>query len=87
MRFAKAFKPRWMVIENVVSMRRWKRYAEFKEALKTLGYKLREQVLNAADFGVAQSRRRLFLTADLKQEPLKIIPRKGTSKRWRTSWI
>ena len=29
-RFAKAFKPRWVVVENVVSMRRWSRFAEFK---------------------------------------------------------
>jgi DNA (cytosine-5)-methyltransferase 1 len=75
-RFAKAFKPRWIVIENVVNMRKWTRYAEFKSALEKMGYKLQEQVLNSAHFGVAQSRRRLFLTADLKQEPLKIIPRK-----------
>jgi DNA (cytosine-5)-methyltransferase 1 len=73
-RFAKAFKPRWIVIENVVNMRKWTRYAEFKTALETLGYKLQEQVLNSAHFGVAQSRRRLFLTADLKQQPPKIIP-------------
>jgi DNA (cytosine-5)-methyltransferase 1 len=75
-RFAKAFKPRWVVIENVVNMRKWTRYVEFKSALEKLGYKLQEQVLNSAHFGVAQSRRRLFLTADLKQEPPKIIPRK-----------
>jgi DNA (cytosine-5)-methyltransferase 1 len=80
-RFAKAFKPRWLVIENVVSMRRWKRYVEFKQALEALGYNLRGQVLNAADFGVAQSRRRLFLTADLKQEPPKITPRKRTANK------
>jgi DNA (cytosine-5)-methyltransferase 1 len=73
-RFAKAFKPRWIVIENVVNMRKWTRYAEFKAALEALGYKLQEQVLNSAHFGVAQSRRRLFLTADLKQEPPKIVP-------------
>jgi DNA (cytosine-5)-methyltransferase 1 len=73
-RFAKAFKPRWVVIENVVNMRKWTRYAEFKTALETLGYKLQEQVLNSAHFGVAQSRRRLFLTADLKQQPPKITP-------------
>jgi DNA (cytosine-5)-methyltransferase 1 len=73
-RFAKAFKPRWIVIENVVNMRKWTRYAEFKTALEKLGYKLQEQVLNSAHFGVAQSRRRLFLTADLKQQPPKIIP-------------
>jgi DNA (cytosine-5)-methyltransferase 1 len=80
-RFAAAFKPRWLVIENVVSMRRWKRYAEFKQALQALGYKLREQVLNASNFGVAQSRRRLFLTADLNHEPPKINPRKRTFKK------
>ena len=77
-RFAKAFKPRWIVIENVVNMRKWTRYAEFKSALEKLGYKLQEQILNSAHFGVAQSRRRLFLTADLKQEPLKIVSRKRT---------
>jgi DNA (cytosine-5)-methyltransferase 1 len=77
-RFAKAFKPRWIVIENVVNMRKWTRYAEFKSVLEKLGYKLQEQILNSAHFGVAQSRRRLFLTADLKQEPPKIIPRKRT---------
>ena len=73
-RFAKAFKPRWIVIENVVNMRKWTRFAEFKTALQTLGYNLQEQVLNSAHFGVAQSRRRLFLTADLKQQPPKITP-------------
>lgn len=74
-RFAKAFKCRWLVIENVVGMRRWSRYAEFKKALTELGYKLREQVLNAAAFGVAQSRRRLFLMADRDHDPEKVKPR------------
>jgi len=80
-RFAKAFKPRWIVIENVVNMRKWTRYTEFKTELETLGYKLREQVLNAAHFGVAQSRRRLFLTADLNEEPPKITPHKRPLKK------
>jgi DNA (cytosine-5)-methyltransferase 1 len=75
-RFAKVFKPRWIVIENVVSMRNWTRYPKFKKKLKKLGYHIREQILNSAHFGVAQSRRRLFLTADLKQEPPKIVSRK-----------
>jgi len=75
-RFAKAFKCRWLAIENVAGMRRWTRYAEFKNALTDLGYKLREQVLNAAAFGVAQSRRRLFLVADRKREPEKVKARK-----------
>jgi len=68
-RFAEAFKPRWIVVENVVSMRRWSRYAEFKQALEALGYHLREQVLNSAHFGVPQSRRRLFLVCDRQRQP------------------
>lgn len=80
-RFARAFNPRWLVIENVVNMRKWTRYAEFKTALEDLGYKLQEQVLNAAHFGVAQSRRRLFLLADLEQTPPKVTPRKTEPKK------
>lgn len=69
-RYAKAFKPRWVVIENVVSMKRWTRYAEFKRALKALDLKITEQTLNAAQFGVGQSRRRLFLLCDRRRQPL-----------------
>lgn len=80
-RFAKAFKPRWIVIENVVNMRKWSRYAEFKGELTALGYRMREEILNSAKFGVPQSRRRLFLMADLEAEPLKITPRKRPLKK------
>lgn len=75
-RFAKAFKCRWLIVENVVGMKRWSRYAEFKKALTKLGYKFCEQTLDAAAFGVAQSRRRLFLVADRNQKPEKVKPRK-----------
>ena len=68
-RFARELKPRWIVIENVVSMRRWSRYKEFKEELKALGYHLREEVLDSSDFGVPQSRRRLFLLCDNQRLP------------------
>jgi DNA (cytosine-5)-methyltransferase 1 len=78
-RFAKAFKPRWVVVENVVSMRRWSRYKEFKAQLVSLGYNLKEQVLNAAEFGVPQSRRRLFLLCDKKRTPEAILKPKRTA--------
>lgn len=68
-RFARAFKPRWIVIENVVSMRKWSRYGEFKRKLEKQDYHVREQVLNAMHFGVPQSRRRLFLLCDRKRMP------------------
>ncbi|MFN0303574.1 MAG: DNA cytosine methyltransferase [Burkholderiales bacterium] len=80
-RFAKAFKPRWIAIENVVNMRNWTRYAEFKTALKKLGYHLQEQVLNSAHFGVPQTRRRLFLVADNRRMPLNVTPRKTEPKK------
>lgn len=79
-RFAKAFQPRWLVVENVVNMRKWTRYAEFKAALEDLGYHLNEQVLNSALFGVAQSRRRLFILADKQQMPAKIVPPRAKPK-------
>lgn len=66
--YARAFKSRWLVIENVVQMRNWSRYAELLEALRC-DYKVVPQVLDASDFGVPQSRRRLFLLCDRKREP------------------
>ena len=50
-------------------MRPWSRYGELKDALRQLGYKLEEHLLNASDFGVPQSRRRLFLIGDREREP------------------
>ena len=64
LRFAEALNPRWIILENVVHMRPWPRYLELKSELRRLGYDLHESVLDSADFGVPQRRRRLFLVAD-----------------------
>ena len=69
LRFAKDLKPRWVVVENVVHMRSWVGYSPLIKGLKRLGYHVRPQVLDASDFGVPQSRRRLFLLCDLNREP------------------
>lgn len=74
-RFARSFKPRWIVAENVVHMRSWRRFSDWVRAIEELGYHVRIQVLNAADFGVAQTRRRLFLTADSESMPPIVQPR------------
>jgi len=79
-RFAKAFKPCWVVVENVVSMQKWSRYAGLMKDMENLGYHSLPQKLNAADFGVPQARRRLFLLFDLKKKPGEIKPR-GRRKR------
>jgi DNA (cytosine-5)-methyltransferase 1 len=68
-RFAEAFKPRWIVIENVVHMAAWSRYEEFLDRLRRLDYEIRPQPLNAANFGVPQRRHRLFILCELEKEP------------------
>lgn len=68
-RFATAMMPRWIIVENVIQMRGWKRYKNWKNKLTDLGYNIREQVLNSADFNVPQSRKRLFVICDLEAEP------------------
>lgn len=74
LRFAKEFKPRWIVVENVTQMRRWRRYKTFISRLKKMGYQIGEQVLNAKHFGVPQDRNRLFILCDLEQAPPKVNP-------------
>lgn len=96
LRFAKEFRPRWLVMENVVHMRPWSRYRELKEQLVTLGYNIRELILDASDFGVPQSRKRLFIVCDRENEVLPLsfpsVTKKQTVRdildepgRWKTS--
>jgi DNA (cytosine-5)-methyltransferase 1 len=60
-RYAEVFRPNWIVIENVVEMESWSEHPKLLEELWTLDYFVKEVHLNAADFGVPQSRKRLFL--------------------------
>lgn len=72
-RFAKVIKPSWMIIENVVEFGTWDRFKDLLEDLWGLGYFVRQISLNAKDFGVPQSRERLFLLCSLSgktEEPV-----------------
>lgn len=73
--FARKLKPRWIVLENVVHMRAWHGYSPLISDLETLGYNVRPQVLDASDFGVPQSRRRLFLLCDRFGLPAEVSAR------------
>jgi DNA (cytosine-5)-methyltransferase 1 len=68
------------VVENVVHMRSWKSYQEWLEQLQKLGYSVRQQVINAADHGVPQARRRLFVMCDREGVPAEITARRGRRK-------
>jgi len=73
--FARVFLPRWIVVENVVGMRRWRGYRPFLCALMSLGYRVRIWILDAADFGVPQRRKRLYVVCDREADPPEIAPR------------
>jgi DNA (cytosine-5)-methyltransferase 1 len=81
LRYARSFKPRWIVMENVVHMRPWSRYSELIEGLRDLGYHIREQIIDASDFGVPQKRRRLFVICDRKKLPAAVVPKAPSHKR------
>jgi DNA (cytosine-5)-methyltransferase 1 len=69
-RFLEDLEPRWIVLENVTGMQRWKGFGGLIHMLeKRYGYRLRVQILDAADFGVPQRRRRLFIIGDRRKEP------------------
>ncbi|MDP8257101.1 MAG: DNA cytosine methyltransferase, partial [Candidatus Alcyoniella australis] len=68
-RFAEELRPRWLVVENVMQMQKWYRFAEWRQSLERIGYNLDMCVLNAQYFGAPQSRRRLFIVGDLEGIP------------------
>lgn len=78
MEYARALRPRWLVLENVIHMRPWSGYPALKASLEELGYTLVEHVLNASDFGVPQARRRLFLIGDREDRPGFAAPERAT---------
>jgi DNA (cytosine-5)-methyltransferase 1 len=72
--FAQGLKPRWIVLENVVHMRSWHGYDPLIDDLRSLGYNVLPQVLDASDFKVPQKRRRLFLLCDREGMPAPVVP-------------
>lgn len=61
-------RPRFILIENVPEFYDWQLFKVWRDALKALGYRTNENVFNAADFGVPQSRERAFILCSLEQE-------------------
>ena len=74
LRVAEAQRPRAVVVENVPEMLQWACYRGWRLALSDLGYRISEQVLDAADVGVPQHRRRLFVVATRTRKPIAVEP-------------
>ena len=80
-RYARVMRPRWIIVENVIHMRPWSRYQDLLQALRDEGYRVAEHVHDAADHGVPQRRRRLFLLCDRECEPpARILKQRGRKR-------
>lgn len=76
--FARDLAPEWIVLENVVHMKKWGGFNDLIHELEVgLGYKCTVQVLNASDFGVPQSRRRMFVMCSRHEKPAELKPLEG----------
>lgn len=62
--WVEAMEPRWLIVENVNRMKKWGRHDELVGSIESCGYTVNDLFLNAADFGVAQARKRMFLVCD-----------------------
>jgi DNA (cytosine-5)-methyltransferase 1 len=62
-RFVRVLRPKTIMMENVPALRKNRRFFLLCKALRQLGYTFQHRVLNAADYGVPQRRRRLILLA------------------------
>jgi DNA (cytosine-5)-methyltransferase 1 len=63
LRLVRSMRPRAVIVENVPGLATNHRFADFRRGLQESGYKSEYRVLNAADFGVPQRRKRLVLVA------------------------
>lgn len=66
-------RPRVFVLENVWGYRKFDAFAGILNTLQTLGYGWRYEHINAADFGVPQTRKRLILRASLAGQPEPLV--------------
>ncbi len=67
-RFVEDLMPRAILMENVPNLARTTRFRRFRKRLEALGYESAYRILDAADYGVPQRRKRLVLLAGLKNE-------------------
>lgn len=58
---AEVHRPEFVIVENVPEMREWILYDAWTSAFAALGYSQADVVIDAADVGVPQHRRRLFV--------------------------
>lgn len=68
-RYVRVFKPKLVMMENVPGLEDHYRFNELVIQLQILKYHVHYEVLDVADYGVPQRRKRLILVAALKKPP------------------
>ncbi len=69
---AEVHRPPVVLVENVPSFADWLLWPAWCAAMNALGYALQPLVLDAADHGVPQHRRRLFVVATRSRHPIEL---------------
>lgn len=69
---AEVHRPQAVIVENVPAFASWVLYPAWCAAMTALGYALAPMVLDAADHGVPQQRRRLFVVATRSKHPVEL---------------
>lgn len=71
-KFVKVFNPKIFVMENVsglLSMEDGETFTTISETFRSIGYNVMHEILSAADFGVPQNRKRVFIIGTKKDIP------------------
>ena len=63
-------RPPIVIVENVPEFASWILYRAWCSAFEALGYKLAPHMIDAADLGVPQHRRRIFIVATRSVQPI-----------------
>lgn len=69
---AECHRPVVVLVENVPEFAAWTLYPAWCAAMNALGYALQPMILDAADHGVAQHRRRLFVVGTRTKHPIEL---------------
>lgn len=71
-------RPAFFIIENTVEFTAWALYPSWCDAMARLGYALAPHVIDAADHGVPQNRKRLFIVGSRSRHPIELrLPARG----------
>lgn len=65
-------RPAAFIVENVPEFAKWSLYPAWCSAMHALGYALAPMILDAADHGVPQHRRRLFIVGTRSEHPIEL---------------